>query len=48
MTLVKGAKKNSNKGFAKNVKGSSDDKQKAAIAIAVKGEGKGKRKRKGK
>ncbi len=48
MTLVKGAKKNSKKGFVKKVKGDSDDKQKAAVAIAVKNDGKVKRKRKGK
>jgi hypothetical protein len=48
MTLVKGAKKNSKKGFSKNVKGGSDDKQRAAIAIAVKQSGTSKRKKKGK
>ena len=46
MTLVKGAKKNSKKGFVKKVKGGSDEKQKAAIAIAVKNDGQVKRKRK--
>lgn len=48
MTLVKGAKKNSKKGFAKNVKSDATDKQKAAIAIATKQSGLSKRKKKGK
>jgi hypothetical protein len=48
MTLVKGAKKNSKKGFSKGVKDGSDDKQKAAVAIAVKNSGPSKRKKKGK
>jgi hypothetical protein len=49
VTLVKGAKKNSKKGFSKAAKAGGSDKQKAAIAIAVKkSDGKIKRKEKGK
>jgi hypothetical protein len=48
VTLVKGSKKNSKKGFSKAAKAGGSDKQKAAIAIAVKSDGKIKRKEKGK